>query len=118
VAELEGRIWLGEIPRTLELADVPRHKTVTAMLWFLLRHRGLRTFLGMCRKLVRQSISGEPVILNTGKHIEFWSDPEDFVRMATSAGLTLIRCFPHRELDATGSAIDSYNRFDYLFMKA
>jgi ubiquinone/menaquinone biosynthesis C-methylase UbiE len=47
IAEANARIWIGEIPRFREPASIRSFGTVPEMLWWLLRKRGLRTFLGM-----------------------------------------------------------------------
>lgn len=118
VAEPGARIWLGEIPRAPEQQGVPRHESVAAMLRFLLRERGLKTFLGMCRRLLWSSLRREPVILNTANLIQFCAEPATFIGMAADAGLTLVRYFPHRELDILGACVNSPNRFDYVFSKS
>jgi ubiquinone/menaquinone biosynthesis C-methylase UbiE len=46
IAEPKARIWIGEIPRFREPSSIRRFENVPAMLWWLLRKRGLQTFLG------------------------------------------------------------------------
>src|SRR5271169_2962555 len=46
IAEPGARIWIGEIPRFREPASLRDFASVPQMLWWLLRNRGPRTFLG------------------------------------------------------------------------
>ncbi len=116
-AEPGARIWLGEIPRTPEQEGIPRHKSASAMLWYLLRKRGLRTFLGMCRGLLWRTLRREPIIFNSATLTQFWAEPQDFIQTAAAAGLALVDHFPHQELNHHGVAVVSQTRFDYLFTK-
>jgi ubiquinone/menaquinone biosynthesis C-methylase UbiE len=117
VAAPGARVFLGEIPFVPELNDVPLHKSLPAMLWYLLRRRGPRTFLGMCRKLLLARFKGEPFIMNSSPTVAFFATPQEFVEMAADAGLTLVRHFPHQLLSPEGKVIQSDTRCDYLFTK-
>jgi ubiquinone/menaquinone biosynthesis C-methylase UbiE len=117
VARRGARVWLGEIPRVPELADVPRHESAIAMLRYLLRRHGLRTFLGMCRRILVATVRGEPFILNSATVIQFYAEPEEFIQMASEAGLKLERYFPHQVLDERGKVRQSEERYNYLFVK-
>ncbi len=117
-AELNARVWIGEIPVSPEMSDVPRHRSVMSMLWFLVRNRGLRTFLGMCRRLLVRGTQRQPVILNTAALTQFWASPRDFIAMASDAGLALERYFPYRVIDSAGKIVVSPNRYDYIFRKS
>jgi len=112
-----ARIWVGEIPYKLEGGGDPRHTSVLSMLWWLLRKRGLRTFLGKCRQLLVAAIQREPIILNAAPPVEFYAAPEEFIQLAKDAGLTLVRQLPTQFLDHQGSVITSDSRRDYLFAR-
>jgi SAM-dependent methyltransferase len=103
-----GAVWIGEMPTRQENADVPRHSSVAGLLWFLLTKRGPRSFLGMCRRLVRSLITGEPFILNSGPAMVFVTEPAPFVEMAREAGLEIKQVF-----DTPASM-----RLDYLFVRS
>lgn len=118
VAKPGARVFIGEIPKKPELADVPRHRTVTGMLFYLLRTHGIRTFAGKTRMIILQSLRGEPIILNSAPVIEFYAEPEEFVQMAADCGLRLERYYPHRDLDEAGNVRVLNNRMDYLFRRA
>ena len=97
ISEPNARIWLGEIPRVEETTSVPRHESLPEMLWWLLRKRGIRSFLGMCRRLLTGAQRG-PVLVN--KHAAvFFAPPEAFIKMAADAGLRIEHHVPHRTLD-------------------
>ena len=117
VAKPGARIYLGEIPRVPELDGVPRHETVSSMLLYLFRTHGLRAFLGMCRRIAWRTLRGEPTILNTAPIVEFYTEPEELVRMAAAHGMKLERYFPHCDLDKAGNVRMSNTRINYLFNK-
>jgi len=115
IAAPNARIWIGEIPRTKEPTSVPQHKTIPAMLWWLLRHRGVRSFIGMCRRLLTGAQRG-PILVNPLEAV-FWVAPEDFVRMAREAGLKCEHHFPHETLDQDRKPCLHIVRHNYLFRK-
>ena len=105
-----ARIWIGELPRFREPASIREFANYPAMLWWLLRNRGVRTFLGMCRRILTGE-QREPVLRTLQS---FWSEPDRFVEMAREAGLTIERHFPHQTLDAGRQPSVSPTRHDYL----
>jgi SAM-dependent methyltransferase len=115
ICEPNARIWLGEIPRTAETTSVPKHKTVPEMLWWVLRKRGARSFLGMCRQLLTGEQRG-PVLVNSLAAI-FFSPPETYIKIAEEAGLCVERHHPHQSLDNTGQPYFSPTRHDYFFRR-
>ena len=94
---------------------MPSHETVPQMLWRLLRKRGLRSFLGMCRKLLTGAQRG-PVLVNNYAAVVF-AQPEAFIKMAEEAGLGIEYHFPHQTLDQSQQPQASATRHDYLFRK-
>ena len=117
IARPGARIWLGEIPCIPELQSVPRHNSVSAMLRYLLHTHGLRTYLGMCRRLISSLLRGEPFILNSSPVTLFFSEPEEFIQMAADAGLELKRYFRHEVIDTSGKIRETEGRFNYIFVK-
>jgi ubiquinone/menaquinone biosynthesis C-methylase UbiE len=115
IAKPGARIWLGEIPDRLENADVPRYERISKMLGWLLCNRGLRTFLGMCRRLLMASMGRETIILNAAPQIEFHARPDEFIQLAKAAGLTLVHQTTHQYTDQRDKVIVSDSRFDYVF---
>ena len=110
ISRNNARIWIGELPRFREPASIREFPSYQAMLWWLLRKRGLRTFLGMCRRILKGK-QREP-ILRTAQ--SFWSDPDSFIQMASAAGLVVERHFPHRTLDEHRKMTVSPARHDYV----
>jgi SAM-dependent methyltransferase len=111
-----ARVWLGEIPRVPEITSVPKHKTIPEMLWWLLRERGLRSFLGMCRRLITGAQRG-PVIVSSQAAV-FSMPPDKFIKMAEEAGLRVERHFPHQGWEnQTDQPYFYATRHDYLFRK-
>jgi ubiquinone/menaquinone biosynthesis C-methylase UbiE len=110
-----ARVWLGEIPRVEEITSVPKHKSIPEMMWWLLRKRGLRSFLGMCRRLLSGEQRG-PLLVNPQAAI-FFAPPEAFIKMAEDAGLRIERDFQHQTIDENQQPFFSKTRHDYLFRK-
>ena len=115
ISEPNARIWLGEIPYVEETTTVPRHDNVPQMLWWLLRNRGVRSFLGMCRRILTGAQRG-PVLVNKYAAV-FFAPPEAFIKMAEEAGLRIEHHFPHQTLDQHQQPHVSATRHDYLFRK-
>ena len=111
IAKTGARIWIGEIPPFREAASLRAFKSVHVMLWWLLRNRGLRTFLGMLRRLLTGAQRGP--ILATAQ--AFWSEPDEFIRMAAEAGLTIERHFPQKLPHNYPPGTTARN--DYVFRK-
>jgi hypothetical protein len=84
-------------------------------LWWLLRKRGIRSFLRMCRRLLNGSQRG-PVLVNS-LAAAFFAPPEKFIRMAEEAGLRIERHCPHQTLDENQQPYPSATRHDYIFRK-
>jgi ubiquinone/menaquinone biosynthesis C-methylase UbiE len=115
IAEPNARVWIGEIPRAQEPPNTPLHETIPEMLWYMLRKRGIRMFLGMCRRLLTGAQRG-PVLVNPLAAV-FWAEPEKFVQMALEAGLKCERHFPHQMLDKDRKPCLHPTRHNYLFTR-
>lgn len=115
ISDKKARIWLGEIPRVEEGTGLPTHTNIPEMLWWLLRKRGARSFLGMCRRLLTGAQRG-PVLVNSEAAV-FFAAPEAFIGMAREAGLRIERHFPHQTLDEKEQMCQHATRHDYLFRK-
>lgn len=115
ICQPKARVWLGEIPITQEPPNTPRHESVSEMLWWLLRKRGVRSFLGMCRRLLTGAQRG-PVLVNPLAAI-FWASPDTFIRMARQAGLKCEDHWPHQTLDLNLRPSIHHTRHDYLFRR-
>jgi hypothetical protein len=117
VARKDAKIWIGEIPDTDEYAEYKMYcgSSVPGMLWHLLKNHGVRTFMGMCRRLMKAQFGNEELIINSAQL--YHSPPDKFVALAQSCGLRLETHFRHLEVDAQGRAVESKYRFDYVFRK-
>jgi SAM-dependent methyltransferase len=116
VCQPNARVWIGEIPTVQEPPNTPRHETVAQMLWWVLRKRGMRSFLGMCRRLLT-GVQRGPVLINPLAAV-FWAQPEAFIEMASKAGLRCDSNFPHQTLDNNQKPCVHRTRRDYLFAKS
>jgi SAM-dependent methyltransferase len=108
VAKPGARIFLGEIPFVEPHDPTPHFTTHGELLSHLYRHNGLRSWLGMVRRMAWWKITGAPPVLYPGTAVSFWAPPEAFVAMAESAGLQLVRYWQHEHIDT---------RNNYLFRK-
>jgi len=86
---------------------------MVGFLWHLLRHNGLRSFLGMMRLWARAVFGKELIVLNSARL--YFSSPDKMVALAESCGLRLKTCFRHKDLDRAGRVVESEFRYDYLF---
>jgi SAM-dependent methyltransferase len=117
VAKPGAMIWIGEIPTIDEFAQYKMYcgTSIAGLLWYLLKNHGVRTFLGMCRKLIRSTLGREALVLNSARLYN--SSPDHFIALAEGCGLRLDNYFKHRELDSEGRIVDSAYRFNYVFWR-
>ena len=109
VAKPGARVLIGEIPFEPGPPPEPEFVTARETLAYLYRKYGLRTFLGMLRRMTYWKVTGLPMTIRYGSQVSFYAQPAEFVAMAQSAGLELIRSWQHE---------DPANRYNYLFRKA
>jgi ubiquinone/menaquinone biosynthesis C-methylase UbiE len=109
VAKPSARILIGEIPFEPGPPPEPEFATAHETLLYLYRRYGLRTCLGMLRRMIYWKLSGQPMTIRTGSQASFYAQPEEFIAMAQTAGLELVRSWQHE---------DPHNRYNYLFRKA
>jgi ubiquinone/menaquinone biosynthesis C-methylase UbiE len=91
IAKPDARIFLGEIPRAEQLDPTPQFATRRELLSYLYRKHGVRTWLGMIRRMAYRQLTGKPALLNSGTAISFWAAPEEFIAMAQDVGLQFVR---------------------------
>ncbi|HST12850.1 MAG TPA: hypothetical protein VLL05_20905 [Terriglobales bacterium] len=58
--------------------------------------------------MIYWKVSGQPMTIRSGSQVSFYAQPEEFIAMARSAGLELVRSWQHE---------DPSNRYNYLFRK-
>jgi ubiquinone/menaquinone biosynthesis C-methylase UbiE len=115
IARPGATIWVGEIPEIDEYAHygIYRGSSMLGLLWHILKHNGLRSFLGMIRRWLRAAFGNEQIILNSAGL--FYASPEKMKALAEASGLRLKFYFRHKELDGEGKVVDSEFRYDYVF---
>jgi len=74
----------------------------------LYRQHGLRTWFGMARRMTWWAMTGQPTVIRPGTAVSFFATPDEFIAMAASAGLELVRYWQHDHPDT---------RNNYLFRK-
>jgi ubiquinone/menaquinone biosynthesis C-methylase UbiE len=109
VAKTGARVLIGEIPLEPGPPPEPEFATPRETLAYLYRTYGLRTFLGMLRRMIYWRVTGQPMTIRYGSQVSFYAQPAEFIAMAQSAGLELVRSWQHE---------DPANRYNYLFRKA
>src|SRR5258708_22897175 len=91
IAKPGARVFIGEIPYLEQHDPTPHFETRRDLLSYLYRKHGVRTWLGMIRRLAYRQLTGKPALLNSGTAISFWASPEEFVASAQAAALRLVR---------------------------
>ena len=109
VAKPGARIFIGEIPLEPGPPPEPEFPSAGATLAYLYRKYGMRTFLGMLRRLIYWKLARQPMIIRGGSTISFYAQPKDFIAMGEAAGLRIVRSWPHNDWPD--------NRYNYLFRK-
>jgi len=109
VAKPGARVLIGEIPFEPGPAPEPEFASARETLSYLYRTYGLRTFLGMLRRMISWRVTGQPMTIHYGSQVSFYARPDQFIALAQSAGLEFVRSWQHE---------DPANRYNYLFRKA
>jgi ubiquinone/menaquinone biosynthesis C-methylase UbiE len=109
VARPGARILIGEIPFEPGPPPEPEFATARETLAYLHRTYGLRTFVGMLRRMIYWKVTGQPMTIRYGSQVSFYAQPDEFIAMAQAAGLEFVRHWQHE---------DPANRYNYLFRKA
>ena len=109
VAKPGARIFIGEIPLGSGPAPDPEFATARETLAYLYRKYGLRTCIGMLRRMAFWKLAGQPMIIRSGRTISFYAQPTEFTAMAEDAGLQFVRGWQHDDWPG--------NRYNYLFQK-
>lgn len=109
IAKPDARIFLGEIPFVEPHDPTPEFASRREMLSHLYRKHGLRTWVGMLRRMIYWQLTGQPAVIQAGTAISFYAAPEEFISMARAAGLQLVRHWQHDHPNT---------RNNYLFRKS
>jgi len=109
VAKPGARIFIGEIPFEPGPPPEPQFATARETLAYLYRTHGLRTYLGMLRRMIYWKLTGQRMTIRSGSQVSFYAQPDEFISLAESAGLQFVRSWQHE---------DPHNRYNYLFRKA
>jgi ubiquinone/menaquinone biosynthesis C-methylase UbiE len=94
IAKPGARIFVGEIP-FVETPPTQQFSSRGELLSHLYRKNGLRTWLGMLRRMAWWQIIGAEPGLNSGTTISFWATADEFIAMAQAAGLEPVRYWQH-----------------------
>jgi SAM-dependent methyltransferase len=108
IARPEARVFLGEIPLVAGPPPEPEFDNARQTLGYLYRKHGLRTYLGMLRRMAYWKMTGQPILIREGTEVSFFAQPPEFTAMAEAAGLHLVRYWRHE---------DPPTRYNYLFRK-
>ena len=109
LAKPGARVYIGEIPLEPGPPPEPEFATARETLGYIYRQHGWRAWVGMLRRMVYWKVTGESMVLRGGSTVSFHAEPAAFVAMGESAGLKLVRSWPHEDWPA--------NRYNYLFRK-
>jgi len=109
VAKPGARILIGEIPFEPGPPPDPEFTTARETLGCLYNQYGLRSALGMLRRMVFRRLGGQPFTIRSGSQIDYYAQAEEVIALASEAGLGYVRHWRHE---------DPNNRYNYLFRKA
>ena len=109
VAKPGARIFVGEIPLDPGPPPEPEFATAGETLAYIYARHGLRAALGMLRRILQWKLMGRPAVIRGGSTVSFYAEPAEFIMMAESSGLKLVRSWSHDDWPA--------NRYNYLLRK-
>jgi SAM-dependent methyltransferase len=108
IAKRGGRVYIGEIPSAQPNDPTPPFNSRWELLSHLYHKRGLRTWMGMARRMIWWRLTGQAEVIRPGTAVSFFAPPEEVIELARSAGLELICYWRHNDPDT---------RMNYLFRK-
>jgi ubiquinone/menaquinone biosynthesis C-methylase UbiE len=108
VAKPGARVFIGEIPFVPGPEPYPQFATVPQALSYFYRKHGLRTSIGMLRRVAASKCTGRPLVVHDCSSVSFHAQPEEFIAMAHAAGLSIVHYWQHE---------DPKTRYNYLFRK-
>jgi ubiquinone/menaquinone biosynthesis C-methylase UbiE len=108
IAKRGARVYAGEIPFAQHQDPTPIFNSRRELLSHLYHKRGLRTWLGMVRRMIWWRLTGQSAVVRPGTAVSFFASPEEVIELAEAAGLKLIRYWRHSNPDT---------RNNYLFRK-
>jgi len=108
IARPGARIYIGELPYLPGPPLDPEFDTARETLAYLYGRYGLRTCLGMARRMVYWKLAGKQMIIRDGTQVSFHATAAEMNALAREAGLTPVRHWQH-EYPKT--------RNNYLFTK-
>ncbi len=110
-----GAVFVGEMPDRDEFHGRGYGDSITLYLWWVLRNRGVRAFLGGLKQTLRALFTKEIMVIMPKKH--FFIDPASFIELAQSCGLVVKQHFRHPQIRADGTVYESETRWDYILKK-
>jgi SAM-dependent methyltransferase len=109
IAKPGARIFIGEIPFVPGPPLEPQFDSSWRTLAYLYRKHGLRTCLGMARRLAYWKATGKPIVLRDGTQISFYASAEDFLALAHNASLIPVRYWRHNHPDTRNNFLFTKN---------
>lgn len=111
-----GLAFIGEVPDRSELTDVDYGDSITAWLWWVLRHRGLSSFTRDAVRTVKCMITKEPFIIVPKSH--WFCSIDVFQARLQGLGLETVSCERHQEITAEGEVVMHPTRWDLVCRRA
>jgi ubiquinone/menaquinone biosynthesis C-methylase UbiE len=95
IAKPGARIFVGEIPFVESQRSDPQFESRRETLSYLYRTYGLRTWFGMLRRMAYWTLTRKPPVIVDGSVVSFYATPEEFINLAQTAGLQIVRYWQH-----------------------
>jgi SAM-dependent methyltransferase len=108
IARPGSRIFIGDIPFVPVPPPEPQYDSSGQTLAYLYLKHGLRTCLGMARRMVYWKVTRQPMVIRDGTQVSFHATAQEFLGLARDAGLTPVRHWRHDHPDT---------RNNFLFTK-
>jgi SAM-dependent methyltransferase len=108
IAKPGARVFIGEIPFVPGPPLDPEFDTARETLAYLYGRYGVRTCLGMARRMMYWKFAGKPMVIRDGTQVSFYATADEMNALASEAGLIPVRHWQH-EYPKT--------RNNYLFTK-
>lgn len=110
-----GKIYIGELPEKDEFEGETYGSDLIGHLVGVWRHQGFSKLIRNIGQILRAAFSKKPYIY--GLQGNYFSPPEEFVKLAESMGCKSTYCGRHLRINKRGVVRESPTRWNYLFEK-
>lgn len=110
-----GKVFVGEMPDTDELAGKDYGSSITKWLIWVLKNQGFQSFWTRFKQTVPALFGSEPFVIAPKSMI--YMPPIEFIELLNQHGFEVAEHYRHKEIDSAGRVFESETRWNYEAIK-